>query len=66
MKCNCGREYYRVLHRWHNHSAFNGYRQTPSDYSAVTCTKCGRVWRTKAGYVQELLDYREVDHAEVH
>ena len=37
-----------------NHSAFNGYRETPSDYSKVQCTECGRVWSTKAAYVDDL------------
>lgn len=37
-----------------NHSAFNGYHYTRSDYSAVNCTECGAVWRTKADYVYDL------------
>lgn len=37
-----------------NYSAFNGYRFTPSDYSAVSCTRCGAVWRTNAGWVELL------------
>lgn len=37
-----------------NHSAFNGYAFTPSDYSAVECTGCGTFWRTSAAYVEEL------------
>ncbi len=37
-----------------NHSAFNGYHWTPSDYSAINCTECGAVWRTKADYVFNL------------
>lgn len=37
-----------------NHSAFNGYRWTPSDYSAIGCEACGSRWRTKAAYVDEL------------
>jgi hypothetical protein len=58
-----GREHWVVIHYRHNHSAFNGYRWTPSDYSAVTCDgprpessdgKCGTWWRTKARYVEEL------------
>lgn len=39
-----------------NRSAFNGYRWTPSDYSEVRCTVCGRSWRTKAKYVDALPD----------
>lgn len=38
-----------------NHSAFNGYHKTYSDYSEVWCTICPRRWRTKASYVN-LLD----------
>lgn len=45
-----------VLHRRCNHSAFNGYRYTPSVYSAVSCVTCGAVWRTKAAYVSALPD----------
>lgn len=48
-----------------NHSAFNGYRWTPSDYSQVRCIApvdkhhssdgvCGHTWRTKAAYVDDL------------
>jgi hypothetical protein len=37
-----------------NHSAFDGYRWTPSDYSTVRCLSCGRVGRTKAKYVLDL------------
>jgi len=37
-----------------NYSAFNGYKFTRSDYSAVRCTSCGFGWRTKAGYVDSL------------
>lgn len=37
-----------------NYSSFNGGRRAPSSYSEVTCTKCGRVWRTNAKYVDTL------------
>ena len=39
-----------------NYSAFNGYSYTPSDYSTVRCDApgCGRVWRTRAAYVDSL------------
>ena len=43
-----------VQHRC-NHSAFNGYQYTPSDYSTVRCCACGRVGRTKAAYVYDLV-----------
>ena len=45
-----------VLQRRCNHSAFNGYRWTPSDYSSVQCHICGTVWRTKSDYVYKLKD----------
>lgn len=47
---------WRVHTREGNHSAFSGYAFTPSAYSAVTCLRCGAVWRTKAGYVRNLKD----------
>lgn len=37
-----------------NHSAFNGYKHTPSQYSAVSCNQCNASWRTKADYVNSL------------
>lgn len=45
-----------VTQRNCNHSAFNGYKRTPSDYSEVCCRKCNRVWRSKAAYVDKLPD----------
>ena len=51
----------KVAHRRHNHSAFNGYRQTPSDYSQCVCFACGYSWRTKADYVYSLEDMTEKD-----
>ena len=38
-----------------HHSAFSGYRWTPSDYSSVSCQSCGAVGRTKANYVLDLM-----------
>jgi hypothetical protein len=38
-----------------NYSKFNGSHYTPSDYSAVQCRGCGRIWRTKAAYVEKLV-----------
>lgn len=51
----------KVTTREGNYSAFNGYRFTPSDYSAVRCfvAGCGHVWRTKADYVDSLPDAPE-------
>lgn len=37
-----------------NHSAFNGWRETASDYSEIQCNTCNYRWRTKANYVYEL------------
>jgi len=51
--------------RWHvyqrrcNHSAFNGYHRTRSDWSSLGCASCRAVWRTKAIYVGIIPDYRE-------
>ena len=45
---------WRVTQRFCNHSAFNGYAYTPSEWSAVYCLDCGANWRTKAGYVIDL------------
>ena len=45
---------WRVLDYCCNHSAFNGYKCTPSDYSTVFCPRCRALGRTKAKYVDEL------------
>lgn len=47
---------WRVTQRYCNHSAFNGYHWTPSDYSEVRCMECRVFWRTKAAYVDSLPD----------
>src|SRR5262249_22524388 len=52
---------WRVLQREGNASAFNGYRWQPSDWSSVSCLRCGAVWRTKANYVQFLDNATEED-----
>lgn len=49
-----------VLDRNCNHSAFNGYQRTLSDYSCVQCHLCGSHWRTKADYVSKLRDGKNV------
>jgi hypothetical protein len=51
-----------VTQRLCNHSAFNGYHYTPSDYSTVRCCQCGVHWRTKASYVRRLPDAPEGWH----
>jgi len=48
-----------VLQRQCNHSAFNGGRWTPSEWSHVMCMSCGASWRTKARYVRRLPDAME-------
>lgn len=50
---------WRVLQRRCNHSAFNGYHETPSEYSTIQCLRCGAAWRTKASYVWQLADRAE-------
>lgn len=61
FSCHCAERHkpvkerqWRVLQRMCNHSAFNGYHYTPSDYSSVICLACGSEGRTKAKYVSEL------------
>jgi len=61
VSCKCpeskkpvGERRWVVIQRNCNHSAFNGYRQTFSDYSSVTCHVCAVIWRTKASYVNRL------------
>lgn len=65
--CNCGERTLPVRERkWVvyqrrcNHSAFNGYRYTPSDWSSIGCLTCGNTWRTKAAYVDDLRNARSV------
>jgi hypothetical protein len=48
---------WRVWQRNCNHSAFNGYRRTWSEYSQVVCLVCDGNWRTKAMYVTRLKDH---------
>jgi hypothetical protein len=48
------REFWAVVQYHGNASAFNGYHWQHSDYSGITCNSCGRYWRTKAGYVEDL------------
>jgi hypothetical protein len=55
--------YLKVIQRKCNHSAFNGYRYTPSDYSSVQCFAPGCTFsiRTKARYVDDLPDATDAD-----
>lgn len=48
------RKYHRVIDDHCNHSAFNGYHHTYSDYSGIICMACGSHWRSKAAYVKTL------------
>jgi hypothetical protein len=55
MTCSCkSRRHWRVTQYRCNHSAFNGYHYTPSDYSSLRCLRCGATWRTKARYVSAM------------
>jgi hypothetical protein len=47
---------WRVRQKRCNFSAFNGYHYTPSDYSLVVCCSCSALWRTKAAFVDLLID----------
>lgn len=53
---------WRVVDRECNYSAFNGRHRTPSDYSCLTCIRCGAVWRTKAKYVRQIADLAHGEH----
>jgi len=50
--CHCRPRQVMVTDDHCNHSAFNGYRFAPSDYSEVVCLICGARWRTKGEYVE--------------
>jgi hypothetical protein len=64
FNCKCGERKKPIAERnWTvtqykcHHSAFNGYRYTPSDYSTVVCNNllCHGCGRTKAKFVDELV-----------
>jgi hypothetical protein len=61
------RDSWAVVNRKCNFSAFNGYHWTYSDYSLVLCDPdlggCGRRWRTKAAYVDDLPDQGEQERS---
>jgi len=46
---------WRIRQYRHNNSTFHGGYQS-SEYSGITCLRCGATWRTKAAYV-DLLQY---------
>lgn len=62
MMCHCDESRKRVVsnRNWgvsdykSNHSAFNGYRSTSSNYSQVHCLSCRATWRSKGRYVDSL------------
>jgi hypothetical protein len=60
--CQCDKKFFRVRVRRGNYSAFNGYKFTSSDYSALHCLRCGDEWRTKAEYVRKTPDLREAEY----
>lgn len=55
--------HWRITQRYCNHSAFNGYHRTSSDYSAIVCAECNAHWRTKAAYVGALKDINREAYA---
>jgi hypothetical protein len=52
---------WRVRDRNCHYSAFSGYHWTSSNYSSVQCFGCGRIWRTRAAYVDVLPNIRQRD-----
>jgi len=61
-KCNIkDKNNWRVIHRYHNHSAFETpkYGEHSSKYSTVCCLKCRAMGQTKAKYVKDLKDHPE-------
>ena len=67
VPCSCGELHkplkeraWVVSSRKCNYSRFNGSRRTPSAYSEVICLRCRGRWRTKAAYVEQLPDRKEV------
>lgn len=54
---------WRVVQYKCNHSAFNGYHRTSSDYSEVSCDMCQFRWRTKANYVYRLLNKKDTNES---
>jgi hypothetical protein len=53
--------YWRVVQRNCNHSAFNGYHWTPSDYSMIICMVqgCPGCWRSKGRFVADIPDAQD-------
>lgn len=59
--CKCAPRNVVVTKRHYNRSAFNGYRDTYSDYSEVRCMDCGQFWRTNAKWVETTPDGKPGD-----
>lgn len=57
-QCKAAPDRWRVRQRLCNHSAFNGYHETPSAYSGLVCLECQATWRTKASYVSTIVDVK--------
>lgn len=59
-QCNCPRSYYRVEHRKHNHSYFEYPKggEHYSDYSGVSCMRCGWRFRCREKWVDAIPDIR--------
>lgn len=49
-----GERNWRIMQYRCNHSAFNGYHETYSEWSAIVCNTCYAYWRTKADYVDHV------------
>jgi len=64
--CECDRKYWRVVDWKCNHSAFNGYHTTPSDYSALVCLRCLHHWRTNAKYSYQIRSISEEEKRKWH
>lgn len=64
---NCkehGKKFWRIVHYKHNHSAFNGYHRTYSEWSSIICVApgCLASWRTEAAYVEKLEYLKAGEH----
>jgi len=65
--CKCvikDKNNWRVIHRNHNHSYFEYPKGAEhySKYSTVRCMECQSIGRTKAKYVDDLLDINEEEY----
>lgn len=57
IACSCSGPIEDRLKNWRiiqfkcNHSAFNGWKKTYSEYSSFRCMVCTNIWRSKSDYV---------------